>query len=197
MGSRLGHVLRRVARPSPVLQCPSKRREGASRRRISHVKKAASRPRIAKSVAPADRGPERAPPLLCRSIAKSSKIALMVWANRRQFWHGFGGLGGRLLETIGLRGDPSGDVRGSGWCDLGRLLGHVLGRMARPTPVLQCQIERRGGASRRLFWEVEKATLGSCIAKSVTPADRGPERAPPLLCRSIAKSSKIALMTID
>ena len=85
-------------------------------------------------------------------------------------------------------------VRGSAWCDLGRLLGHVLGRGARHTPVLQCQIQRRGGASRRLFWHVEKATLRCCIAKYVTPADGGQKHAPLLLWSSHAKSPKIAIM---
>ena len=87
-------------------------------------------------------------------------------------------------------------VRGSAWCDLGRLLGHVLGRGARPSPVLQCQIERRGGASRRLFWEVEKATRRSCIAIYVTPADRGRKHVSLCLCAIYGKSPKIALMII-
>ena len=72
---------------------------------------------------------------------------------------------------------------GSGWCDLDRVLARVFGhaaialadrvasagrhgaiwaafwasgRGARHTPVLQCQIQRRGGASRRLFGRSKK-----------------------------------------
>ena len=88
---------RRAASPGGVLpsrcatpktatrRCPINRREGASRRRILHVEKAASRLRIAKSVAPADRGPERVPPVLCRVDAKSFKIGIMTIGNGVQF----------------------------------------------------------------------------------------------------------------
>ena len=107
---------------------------------------------------------------------------------------------GRFLEgqkrSTGRGRGQMGCVRGSAWCDLGRLLGHVLGRGARRTPILQCQIERRGGASRRLFWEVEKATRRSCIARYVTPADRGRKHVSPCLWSINGKSPKIALMTI-
>ena len=63
-------------------------------------------------------------------------------------------LGPRFGPRFRTRGHcfrKSRGVRGPAWCDLVRLLGHVLGRGARRTPVSQCQIERRGGASRRLF----------------------------------------------
>ena len=46
------------------------------------------------------------------------------------------------------------------------------------------------------FWEVEKATRRFCIARYVTPADRGRKHVSLCLCAINAKSPKIALMTI-
>ena len=73
-------------------------------------------------------------------------------------------------------------------------LGHVLGRGTRHVPVSQCEIARRGGALRRHFCDVQKATSRCCFAKYVTPADGGQKHAPVLLWSSHAKSPKIAIM---
>ena len=66
-----------------------------------------------------------------------------------------------------------------------------MGRVASDYAVSQCEIERHGGALRRLFCDVEKATFGYCFAKYVTPADAGQKHAAPLLGYIDAKSPKM------
>ena len=76
----------------------------------------------------------------------------------------------------------------------GPRLGHVFGRGTRHVPVSQCEIARRGGALRRHFSDVQKATSRCCFAKYVTPAEGGQKHAPLLLWSSNAKSPKIGVV---
>ena len=77
-GPRLGHVLGRGTRLTPVSQCEMERRRCVLRRHFCDVQKATSRCCFAKYVTPADGGQKHAPLLLWSSHAKSSKIAVMI-----------------------------------------------------------------------------------------------------------------------